>query len=350
MNELTRLELVKALTVHKKKVNSDMTKAELIKTLHQLSLSNDEKKMFWRTANEEIIHHYLMITVFGWKLQKEIDCIGRNRAEFIFRYLPCPPEVEEFRKEHVSQLFIKTPEELKLLQDAMNTQKNKISALRQENGRLMNKLGEAYKRIGLLEQETTTVSTVTRNKHDIPKIHHLKGLIEELKIEIDKLSIDQDQIEITEEIQLTEEPIESEDRNSEEVLKGKKILVLGGYRSSKENAEHNYSILSHDTRRIDPAFYEQLKNADIIVILTRYISHRAMWEAKEFAILEHKPIYYTSFTNIPNIVNMVANQQTKEKVSIRLIYIRMENVQWRKVYTILMNILQGNIFKYVKKL
>ncbi len=313
VNELTRGELVKALGLFTQEVNNDITKAELLKMLRQLSLSDAEKMMFWKNANEEVIHYYLMITVFGWRMQKEIDSIGRNRAEFIFRFLPCPSEIEEIRKEHVSRLFIKTPEELALLQDTISTQKSKVSALRQENGRLMNKLGEAYKRIALLEQETCTVSTEIRNKDDIQKIHHLKGLIEELKNEIDQLSVEKGQVEIAEEIQLTEEPIESEDKNPEEILKGKNILVLGGYRSSKENTEQNYRILSHDTRRIDPSFYEHLKNADIIVVLTRYISHRAMWEAKEFAILEQKPIYYTSFTNIPTIVNMIANQQTNEK-------------------------------------
>ena len=303
LHELTVAELQQGLADFD--VYEDASKEELIQEADEQFLSDEEKMDFWRKANEDTIAYYLMITVFGWNIQQEIDRIGLNRAEFIFRYLPCPPPLEKLRRELVSPLFIKSPQELKVLRNAMSAQKRQIHMLRQENGRLTNKLGEAYKQVSKAEEKAHADSKNVRNKDDIQKIHHLKGLIEELKNEIDRLTIDNPPEEMNDEVQLSDEPIESEVICSEEVLKGKNILILGGYRTHRV-IHYDYNIMTHDTRRIDPDFYEQLKKADIIVVLTRYISHRAMWEAKEYAIIEQKPIYYTSFTNIPRIANMIA--------------------------------------------
>ncbi|MBD3107476.1 DUF2325 domain-containing protein [Bacillus sp. AGMB 02131] len=300
LHELTNVELQHGLEVFG--IYEDDS---LLEEVSQQFLSDEEKMDFWRKANEETIAHYLMITVFGWNIPKEIERIGLNRAEFIFRYLPCPPELENLRRELISQLFIKSPEELTMLQETMNAQKRQIHALRQENGRLTNKLGEAYKQVSKAEEKSHCDSQIVRNKADIQKIHHLKGLIEELKNEIERLTIENPQEELIEEVELTEEPIE-EGICSDDVLEGKTILILGGYRTHLDNQHRTYQVITHDTRRLDPDFYERLKKADIIVVLTRYISHRAMWEAKEYAILEQKPIYYTSFTNIPRIAHMIA--------------------------------------------
>ncbi|MFX3625133.1 MAG: DUF2325 domain-containing protein [Ectobacillus sp.] len=92
------------------------------------------------------------------------------------------------------------------------------------------------------------------------------------------------------------------------MLKGKHILILGGYREKQVQQEQDYTISTHSARTIDPSFYDALKQADILVILTRYISHRAMWEAKEFAILEEKSVYYSTFTNVSAILDEVAGK------------------------------------------
>ena len=62
----------------------------------------------------------------------------------------------------------------------------------------------------------------------------------------------------------------------------------------------------------DPQYYEYLNKADLYgIILTRYISHHAMWEAKEYAILEQKSIFYSTFTNIPTILKEAAREYIK---------------------------------------
>lgn len=201
------------------------------------------------------------------------------------------------------------PHEMKKLQDNLQKQQKQMHEINQENGRLTQKLGDAYKRMSQLEQERFTISDEIRSKDDILKIQHLKGLIEELKGEIDRLSREVVTEEEIEEVDLTNEPVEQEADSLEEILKGKNILILGGYRPKQDIEEKTYTIFAHDARTIGPEFYEYLKKADIIVLLTRYISHRAMWEAKEYAILEQKSIYYTSFTNIPTILNEIVSRK-----------------------------------------
>jgi hypothetical protein len=308
ISELTRIELKKGLTPHFDDLDEDVSKAQLLKKLKMLSLTENQQENFWRIANEDVVQYYLFITVFGWNIRKETEMIGPNRAEFIFHYLPLPKELDQLRQKVLSEHILKTPQEIKRIQDTINNQQQQMQVLRQENGRLSHKLGEAYERISQLEKEKITVSDEERNKDDILKIQHLKGLIEELKSEIVRLSIDVVPEDVIEEVGLTDEPIEQEVVPLDIALKGKNILILGGYRNKQTIEEKGYTIYTHDTRTIDPAFYDLLKKTDIIVILTRFISHRATWEAKEFAILEQKPIYFSSFTNIPTILNEIVGK------------------------------------------
>lgn len=104
--------------------------------------------------------------------------------------------------------------------------------------------------------------------------------------------------EHVEEVELTDEPVQHEVGHDKKALKGENILILGGYKTKQAKEEEGYTLLAHDTRTMDPAFYEHLHKADLVVVLTGFISHRAMWEEKEFAILEQNPIYFSTFTNV----------------------------------------------------
>ena len=92
-------------------------------------------------------------------------------------------------------------------------------------------------------------------------------------------------------------------------------MILGGYRSKGHIEANGYHVYTHEARNLDPQYYEYLNKADMIIILTRYISHHAMWEAKEYAILEQKSIFYSTFTNIPTILKEAASEYAKIKSS-----------------------------------
>ena len=292
------------------------SKSELVSLVRKLNVSEEQKRILWRKVNEVVIEHYLFITIFGWDMKKESEIIGINRASFIFQYIPVPQSLHWIRQvliryfahvsEHASQRIMD-------LQKENETQKQQNHLLQQENGRLTQRLGEANKRISLLEQASYKKSS-ERNKEDIIKIHGLKGLVEELKAEIAHLStVIPDSKETKESVQLTEKHNEQKNDKVEEILTGKNILILGGYRSKGHIKENGYSVYTHEARNLDPHYYEYLDKADLIIILTRYISHHAMWDAKEYAILEQKPIFYSTFTNIPTILKEAASEYAKMK-------------------------------------
>lgn len=314
IEELTKKELQYMIQYEGLELPAKASKAELLTLVRKINLSEEQKKALWRGVNEAVIRHYLFITIFGWDMKKESEIIGINRASFIFQYIPVPQSLHWIRQKligyfaHVSENATQT---ILHLQTQYQTHKQQIHSLQQENGRLSQRLGEANKRISMLEQASYRTS-FERNKEDIIKIHGLKGLVEELKAEVARLStFIPDAEESKESVQLTEKKNEQKDENVEEILTGKNILILGGYRSKGHIETNGYHVYTHEARNLDPQYYEYLNKADMIIILTRYISHHAMWEAKEYAILEQKSIFYSTFTNIPTILKEAAREYIK---------------------------------------
>ncbi|WP_147532810.1 DUF2325 domain-containing protein [Bacillus marasmi] len=310
--ELTRIELLEGLRVFSDDVPSDASKESLLSRVAKLVKTEADKQSFWRAANEKVIEHYLRITVFGWELDKEIRIIGDKRAEFIFQYLPCPDLLKPFIEKYSAYFTNGASAEDNRLHSTLEKQQSQIRQLQQENGQLSEKLGSAYARIDELEIAAFMVEQENRNQYDLRKIHQLKGLIAELKEELARLSVHEpNNVAIIEEdgVELTEVSEEENIISLENEFSGKTILILGGYRAKKITGEIPYEIITHDARLLDPVFYDMLKSADIIVVLTRFISHRAMWEAKEFAILEDKEIYYSSFTNFQRILREIAGKK-----------------------------------------
>lgn len=306
--ELTRKELYDVLRDYVSDIAVNASKDKLLSMVKRLGLTEEGKQTFWKKANQPVIEYYLSITIFGWNMEKEVSILGPNRAAFIFQYFPIPADLDPFYQIHEAFFAENEVQSIPKLLITIEQQKQQLRLVQQENGRLSEKLGQSYDRISELEQASSTLSTEMRYKNDIIKIQQLKGLIEELKAEIPHASKSLDQQETIEEIVLSEEPIEQENFSVAEILRGKNILLLGGYRSKQVKEQREFTLLTHDARNLDPHFFELLKKSDIIIILTRYISHHAMWEAKEYAILENKPMYYTTFTNIPAIIAEVARK------------------------------------------
>lgn len=314
VHELSEIELKEALRAFTP-LPANASREDLILMVKGLALSEEDKRIFWRRANETVINYYLFITIFGWNMEREIAIVGPNRAEFIFSYFPVPKELKAFHKIHTSYFLKKEVHPIGKQQQSLDQQRQQIKILQQENGRLAEKLGTCHDQLSKLEQESYRLITVERNKNDILKIQHLKGLIEELKTKIAELSISIDQEEIIDSVVLTVDPIEKEEQSFEQVLDGKNVFIIGGTHStqSKVGMDSDINLFIHDARNLDNHFYHYLKSADMVIVLTRYISHQAMWEAKEYAILEEKPIFYTTFTNIPTILSSIAYEYVKRE-------------------------------------
>lgn len=309
--ELTKIELIEGLKHFSDDFLADSSREMLLKRVERLVKSETDKRVFWRKANEITIRHYLRLTVFGWNLQKELLIIGEKRAGFIFQYLPVPELLKPYFIKHADFFSINAMTDIKQ-QNIIEKQQQLIRQLQQENGMLSEKLGSTYARIEEMEKASFRVEQENRNSKDVLKIQQLKGLIAELKEELAQLpTAEQEFDQPKAEVILTEVPDANEANQLEDIFDGKTILLLGGFRMKAASAaEGNYKIISHESRVLDPTFYEMLKHADIIVVLTRFISHRAMWEAKEFAILEEKDIYFSAFTNVSTVLNEIAKKMS----------------------------------------
>jgi hypothetical protein len=312
--ELTRIELEYALRHYIPDLPAHAKKNDLLAILRKLKLPNNEKKHFWRMANEKLIQYYVFISVFGWQMEKEIAVIGINRAEFIFQYLPVPKELNFFRQMHAAFFSKHAATALQNGHKNMELQKQQIRHLQHKNGKLAEKLGQAHSRIAELEDSLLSSKNENRMVHERVKMEQLKGLITELKAEIARLSpVPEDKEPNFSEVKLEEKSGEEQEFAIDYLqnLTGKKIFVIGGFRIKPLRGEYPFTVFTHDARNLDPHFFEQLHNADFIIILTRYISHLAMWEAKEHAILTGKPIFYTTFTNIVAILNEAAREYSQ---------------------------------------
>jgi len=99
----------------------------------------------------------------------------------------------------------------------------------------------------------------------------------------------------------TEEDISQ--NSSLEVLKGKVVAIIGGQRQRQATSKmYPCDIIVHPGEPLDPEFYQALKQADIIVVLTQFVSHACMWEAKAYALQEDKGIYFAKGLNLGKIL------------------------------------------------
>jgi hypothetical protein len=85
-------------------------------------------------------------------------------------------------------------------------------------------------------------------------------------------------------------------------LIGKTVGIIGGMRQEQAQKDYVCHILTHSGERMDPDFYSLLENSDIIVVLTKFVPHIAMWTAKSYAIDQDKPIFFETAINIEKIL------------------------------------------------
>lgn len=86
-------------------------------------------------------------------------------------------------------------------------------------------------------------------------------------------------------------------------MRGLTIGIIGGRRSEQAAQITECNILAHPGNSIDVDLESLLKESDELVVLTKFVSHQAMWAAKAYAIDQDKPIHYTKSINIHRILD-----------------------------------------------
>lgn len=275
-----------------------------------------QKEAFWRAANRYfIIEHLLELGADAWQVKKDEKTFGPNRTKFAVLNFPLHEGLEELRTRYIGEIvklnkgdnpflfrrISQLTDRLKRAERKISEYHHQIEKLKIEIAENQGKLNEAYKE---LRRERENKVTYLRNPNDIRKIHELKSLVRELLDElkekdrmIQSLQPQQEQMEQTVEL---EESVEEEVVDYS-ALQGKTVGIIGGWRR-KDAREYPCEILTHDGEKLDPDFFALLSRSDMLVILTRFVSHAAMWEAKAYAITEGKPILYEQATNLDRIL------------------------------------------------
>ncbi|QNB45446.1 DUF2325 domain-containing protein [Thermanaerosceptrum fracticalcis] len=282
--------------------------------------SKTEKEIFWRAANQYIIHHeFLWTPTDSWPMDDFIRLYGRERVTYLTLHIPLPEELEKYRTIKLSQIIKKRTGETGVLFERIGQLGRELEKHKKRAGQLGQTVLELRKEINKLQEELAQTKrelarkpvVVDRQAEDARKIKEFKGLIRELREEIERLrnKLPQEEKEHSfEEDQMENKQQETAQPETDlSVLAGKTVLIVGW--PNEETKGENCKIFWHDGDKVDIKLQALLKEADILVFLTRFGSHAAMWWLKEQAIEENKPIYFVKSRNVQRILQDIAEKQ-----------------------------------------
>lgn len=287
----------------------------------------EEKQSFWRAANEYFIYQHLLdIGPIGWVVEKDMGSFGKKRMWFIILHFPLGESYEVMRTEWIGQVIKKEKGDndflfrrIAMLTDELNRTRQKITKyvlqieeLKAEQAKLQEKLSQAYEE---LRQEREHKTVVNRDPADIEKIRELKSFVSELLAGL------KEKERLLQELQPapaeTLPATELEETQSEtepdifDALSGKTIAIIGGRRQEQAQKEYPCTVLTHSGEHLDQEYYRILKKADIIIMLTQFVSHLAMWETKAYALENDIPVFFMKGLNIPRLLAEVNMLQKK---------------------------------------
>lgn len=288
----------------------------------------EEKQSFWRAANEYFIYQHLLdIGPIGWVVEKDVKYYGQKRMRFIILHFPLGESYEGMRTEWIGQVIKKEKGDneflfrrIAMLTDELNRTRQKITKyvlqieeLKAEQAKLQEKLSKAYEQ---LREEREHKTVVTRDPADIEKIRELKSFVSELLTELKEKERLIQELQPAPAETLPAPELEETQAGTEpdafDALSGKTVAIIGGRRQEQAQKEYPCTVLTHSGEHLDPEYYQTLKQADIIIVLTQFVSHLAMWETKAFALENDIPIHFLKGLNIPRLLADVAKAMKKK--------------------------------------
>ncbi|RJX18220.1 MAG: DUF2325 domain-containing protein [Ammonifex sp.] len=300
LKELSKIELSLGLSAVGKPAPPEMSAAA--HRQHALKLRDDEICVFWRAANRHLIEkEFLFDPPDFWNTEAWAREYGRERVLWVLLNFPLPEKLERWRTEKLAPLIKKKSgalwERVRQLGQALDKQRRRaeelsrtVFDLRQEIACLQEKLSaEREERHKLLAEVGKLRQAETPAERDRAKLDRYKALVKELQEETKRLySLLPETVSkesVTEEPQ-TEAVTELPDPR--ETLSGKIVAAFGFAREPWRDSDAQ--ILWHHGDKWDAEAERLAKEADVLVVLTRFCSHEAMWAAKEFAADTGKPV------------------------------------------------------------
>jgi len=275
----------------------------------------DEQKLeFWRSTNTYIVEEeFVWAPIAQWPMEEWIRIYGRERITYLALHVPLPEELEPWRTKAISKVIKKKSGETGVLFERigqlgkeLDKQRNRSMVLGSQLSEVRQESAALTEQIGKLKQDNATLQNrpteVIRDPSDVRKIKSLKGLVAELRAEMERLAgLLPAEVMINDTSTIIEET-RTETQEPAIDLSGKTVLVVGWPR---ETVDGECRTIWHDGDSVDAKLQTLTTEADIFVVLTRFISHQAMWWLKEEAIEQDKPIFFVKETNIDRILETV---------------------------------------------
>lgn len=281
-------------------------------------IEEGKRQQFWEIANTEMIEKdILWVFPDHWDMDRFIRRYGRERMRYVILHIPLPEELEKWRTEAISKLVKKKTGDTGVLFERIGQLGQELDRQRKRSQQLSLQLREERQHKADLEEKLSILRRELeesrekrqlsfRDADDVRKIRSLKGLVRELRREVERLN---DLIPKSEE---EEEPIlkEKEEKTQQKEqepdlshLQGKTVAVFGRLGDVKEI--EGIRILYHDGDRVNLDMARVAREADILIVLTRWVSHGVMWRLKEYSAEQGKEIRFVRETGIKRILEQI---------------------------------------------
>jgi len=283
------------------------------KDAEKLLRTEEQQLAFWREANRYIAEEeFIWSPIDQWPMEEWIKMYGRERVTYLTLNVPLPEELETYRTKALAKVIKKRSGETGVLFMRIGQLGKELDKQRNRSMELSRQLQQERQdssaltiQVVKLKQEIASLrnkpAEVIRDPGDARKIKSLKGLVVELRAEVERLAgllpvkvIIQEPDYIIEETKIeVQEPVIN--------LIGKTVLIVGWPR---EAVDAECRILWHDGDSVDVQLKTLTTEADIFVVLTRFISHQAMWWLKAEAVEQDKKILFVRETNADRILDI----------------------------------------------
>ncbi|RRJ54919.1 DUF2325 domain-containing protein [Paenibacillus oralis] len=276
-----------------------------------------DRAAFWQAANRYFIYNELLdIGAIGWTPEVYTKRYGLRRSQFALLHFPVAEAHETLRIQAIGKLFrrdkgdnafllqhiSKQSEQIELARKRIAEMYRTIEVHKAEIAEGQRKLANAYEKIRTLEDHRIESF---RDPEDKQRLREQKTFIGELLTELRRLRalVPVEEVEVEESGDL-EHVVPIQDTNPDlSQLSDITIAIIGDLQVPQKALEkYPCRILVNDGNKLDPDFYAVLASANVLVILTRKISHAAMWETKAHAIETGKPFLPSRMVNIMQIL------------------------------------------------
>ncbi|MEW5932997.1 MAG: hypothetical protein AB1816_05390 [Bacillota bacterium] len=240
-------------------------------------------------------------------------------VEFVLSGIPLPEGLESVRTEALGRL-VRRPEQgeaalwrrLRSLQGELDRARSRAAELSRRLEEERRLRAEQEKKIASLSGEVRRLrdelaTAAQAAKPGISRREEWKGLIDELRARVKELERKLGEEASTSPVRESPTPAPAPAPDEEALLRrlaGKTVAVVGGPWSRFPDGDWPYRVVHWDGWR-EEGLERAVSEADVVVVVSNHVSHRAYWAARAEALYQEKPLALTDRTH-PRLVLLAA--------------------------------------------